>query len=346
LVIIVFALVFITIYSLTKKNSIKLLSSSLIAARIFFVFFSFFSLLQLHYLVNNFLYNHGLQFSYNWAGPYWSILVLFYGLFIAAIFIDTVSILLLISSESWFYSGIKSIFRINSLLFFVGLGVLFLSVNFNSTILVFIGLGCVFWGVILINVKSGKYVKEDLLLTATPSLMASLRKIILELDYCGDAIYLPPKYLQDFESSKVFINKTSKKILPLEDRIQGTNNVFGKNPEGLILTPPGFDLCKLFEETLQTKFTQKDLGFFEANIRKLIVENLEIAQNIQLDKIENLIHIKIENSVYGNTGVLSSAIACVIAKTTNNLVIIENRETSKKGRIIDLYYRLFESPSS
>ena len=82
------------------------------------------------------------------------------------------------------------------------------------------------------------------------------------------------------------------------------------------------------------------------NLHKLIVEELEIAQNIQMELEDNIIHIKIENSVYKNMGTLSSAIACILAKTSGNLVIIENRETSKNGQIIDLDYRLFESPMS
>lgn len=345
-VVIIFALIFIIIQSTSGKNFIKSLSSSLIAVRIFFVVFSFFSLLQLDSLVNNSLYDYGLQFSYEWAGPYWNILVLFFGLFMVVIFIDAVSILLLTSSESWYYRGIKSHLRIHSLLFIIGVAVLFLSVNFNSSILVFVGLGCVFWGAILLNIKSSKYVKEDLLLTANRSLMESLRKIILELGYNGTPIYLPPKYLKDFESSKVFINLTSKNILPLVDQIQDKDKIFIKNPKGLLITPPGFDLSKLFEETLDTNFTQKDLSFFEVNLRKLIVEDLEIAQNIEMVKTENIIHIRIENSVYRNMGILSSGIACILAKTTGNLIIIEKRETSKDNKTIDLYYRLFESPVS
>jgi len=343
LVAIIFALIFVIIQIASKKNFIKPFSSSLIVVRIFFAFVCFFSLLQLDTIVNHSLYSYGLQFSYDWAIPYWNMLAIFFGLFLMVILIDTISMLLVVSSESWFYSSIKPILTINSLLFFVGIAILFLSVYFNSSILVFIGLGCVFWGVILINIKSSKYVKEDLLLTATPSLMKSLRKIILELGYAGEAIYLPPKYLNNSESSKVFISETEKNIMPLPYQIQRNDKIFIKNPKGLLITPPGYDLSILFEKTLNTTFTQKDLGFFERKLRKLIIEDLEIAQNIQLEKTENSVYIKIENSAYRNMGTLSSAIACVLAKITGNLVIIENRETNKNGKIVNLYYRLFES---
>ncbi|MHA2130488.1 MAG: hypothetical protein ACW99L_10985 [Promethearchaeota archaeon] len=345
-IIIIIAIVFNIIQVISSKNFIKSLSSILIIGRIFLVFFSLISLLRLDFIVNDFLYDFGLQFSYNWAGPYWNTLVLLFGLFLAVIMIDGISILILIAPDSRFYAGVKSFLRVNSLLFILGVVILYLSVSFNSSVLAFIGLGCVFWGAILLYVRSSKYVKEDLLLTATRSSLMTLRQLILELGYKGKGIYLPPKYLRDFESSKVFISKTEKIVLPSVEQIQNKDTNIINNPRGLLVTPPGFDLSKLFEDTLETNFTQKDLSFVMENIHTLIVEDLEIAQNIQMELENSLIHITIENSVYKNMGTLSSAIACILAKTSGNLVIIENRETSKKGQLINLRYLLFESPIS
>jgi len=45
-------------------------------------------------------------------------------------------------------------------------------------------------------------------------------------------------------------------------------------------------------------------------------------------------------------GTLSSAIACILAKTSGKLVLIENREITEDSKIIYLSYRLFESPIS
>jgi hypothetical protein len=345
-IIIIIAIVFNIIQVISSKNFIKSLSSILIFARMFFIFFSLFNLLRLDFIVNDFLYDYGLQFSYNWAGPYWNTLVLLFGLFLAVFMMDGISILLLMTPDSRFFAGVKSVLRVNSLLFILGVVIIYLSISFNSSVLAFIGLGCVFWGAILLYIRSSKYVKEDLLLTATRSSLITLRQLILELGYEGKGIYLPPKYLRDFESSKVFISKISKIVLPSVEQIQNKDTNIISNPKGLLVTPPGFDLSKLFEDTLETNFTQKDLSFLIVNLHRLIVEDLEIAQNIQMEVEDNLVHIKIENSVYKNMGTLSSAIACVLAKTSGNLVIIENRETSKNGQVIDLIYRLFESPIS
>jgi len=342
----ILTIVLITFHIITSKNYIKPIIAIFITTNIFFVTMALFSLTQIDFIVNNSLYNYGLQFSYDWSISYWNTLLVLFGLMIATIIIDAVSVLITLTSESWFSKSIRSLLRINSLMFFAGIMILFLSVNFNSSVLAYVGLGLVFWGAILMFIRTTRYVKEELLLTATKSSLVSLRQIILELGYSGKGIYLPPKYLNDFELSKVFVSKSSKTVLPLVTQIQDKDTMFIKNPEGLLFTPPGFDLSLLFEETLGVHFTQKDLTFVELNLRKLIVEELEIAQNIQMETSEKLIHVRISNSVYKNMGTLSSAIACILAKTSGNLVVIEKRSAVKDDRIIDLSYRMYESPLS
>ena len=342
----ILTIILVALYVVTGKNFIKLISAIIIVTNIFFMSMSLFSLTQIDFIVHTSLYNYGLQFSYDWSIPYWNNLLVLFGLMIATIISTVVSIFMVLTSESWFNKSIRSLLRINSLMFFAGIILLFLSVNFNSPVLVYVGLGLVFWGAILLFIRSSRYVKEELLLTATKSSLASLRQIILELGYSGKGIYLPPKYLNDFELSKVFVSKTSKILLPLVTQIQDKDTLFIKNPEGLLFTPPGFELSILFEETLGVRFTQKDLKFVELNLKKIIVEELEIAQNIQLKITEKLIQVRIYDSVYKNMGTLSSAIACILAKTSGNLIVIENRSAIKDDQIIDLYYRMYESPES
>jgi hypothetical protein len=342
----ILTIIFMIIQIAKPKKFVSLIISILIIFTIFFLSLSFFSLTRIDFIVHNLLYNYGLQFSYDWSTLYWNNLITIYGLFLAIVMLNILSFLLVVTRVSWVQKGIKSFLRVNSLLLIVGVVILFFSTSFNSSVLVFIGLGCVFWGAILLYVRSGKYVKEELLLTATSSMLASVRELILELGYKGKAIYLPPKYLKDFESSKVFINKTTAIDFPSEEKILDKDTIMIKNPKGLLITPPGFDLSRLFEETLNTNFTQQDLSFVEENIQKLLVEDLEIVRNVQMEIIDNLIHIRLENSVYKNMGTLSSAIACMLAKTSGNLVIIENRKSSSENQIIDLDYRLFESPIS
>ena len=206
--------------------------------------------------------------------------------------------------------------------------------------------------------RPSEYVKENLLLKTTTPSPVSLDQIITKLGYKGKGVYLPPKYLRDFESSKVFISAQRDMKLPSPEQIQNEENkVFLKNPEGMLVTPPGSELARLFEETLDTSFARVDLQQIEQKIPRLLIEDLEIAQNVQIETVNNIVHVKIENSIYKNMCKeakrfsnicsllgcpLCSAIACALAKATGKPVIIEKNQTSEDGKIIDVEYRLLE----
>ena len=252
------------------------------------------------------------------------------------------------------------------LLFFVGVVALIFSVVSASSVLAFIGLGLTFWGAILSYIHSDEYVKGSLLnATATP-ILSTLNQTLDELDYNGKPVYLPPKYLNDPDESKVYIPKSSKSKLPTPEQIQSLEN---QNPSrdsrGFLLMAPGAELARLFEKTLGTTFTRTDLSYLVKNMPKLIVEGLEIAKEIELvqettkpaattgilpfqyheglDKI----HVKITDSIYRETNreieqmnkihanigdPLTSAIACAIAKSTGKPTIITDEKTSDDGR--------------
>jgi hypothetical protein len=90
---------------------------------------------------------------------------------------------------------------------------------------------------------------------------------------------------------------------------------------------------------------------------KLLIEDLEIAQNFELEEADGKIYARIENSIYrnlikdlekmssiwGKIGCpLSSAIACALTKATGKPVTIETQKISKDGRTIEIEYRLIE----
>ena len=130
-----------------------------------------------------------------------------------------------------------------------------------------------------------------------------------------------------------------------------------RNPEAIVMTPPGNELTKLFEKKLNTSFTKVDLAYLEQNIPKLLIEDLEIAEGVKI-KIENsFVRVRIENSIYKDickeTEKLSSisrslgcpitsAIACTLAKATGKPIIISKQQTSENGKIIYTEYELLE----
>jgi hypothetical protein len=75
------------------------------------------------------------------------------------------------------------------------------SINLESSVLAFIGLGLTFWGALTLYITTEKYVKEILLNSTLLPRLANMDKILTELGYHGKAVYLPPKYLKDPETS-------------------------------------------------------------------------------------------------------------------------------------------------
>ena len=253
-------------------------------------------------------------------------------------------------------SAIKKGRLVSWVLLGLGLVALAYSVIYTSSVLAFIGLGLTFWGLLSLYITSEKYVKQALLdSTITPSL-ANINQMLAELKYQGRSIYLPPEYLKHRETIKVYISKDKKTNLPTPEEIQQQEDkIFLKNPEAVLINPPGESLSKLFEETLRTSFTTVDLKYLQRNLPKLFIEDLEIAENLEIQMKDNSIHVKLTNSIFKDickdTQKLShicdtigcplcSAIACVIAKASGSPVTIEKSQASKDGEAIEVCYRL------
>jgi hypothetical protein len=238
----------------------------------------------------------------------------------------------------------------------IGIIALFTSIVYVSSILAFIGLGLVFWGAILAYIQPEPYTKKAILdATVIPSI-ATLNQIIQELNYKGDAIYLPPKYLKDPEASKVYISKQKDGKLPKPElTLNHDNELFLENPHGILLTPPGDRLSRLFEKRLDTNFAKTDLKYVTQNLPKLFIEDLEIAENIEIETEHSKIKIRITNSAfkeahkensnpscsYHSIGCpLLSAIACALTKATGKPIVIESIQSYKDGENIEATYRI------
>jgi hypothetical protein len=240
--------------------------------------------------------------------------------------------------------------------------------------LAFIGLGLAFWGSILLYVQNQDYVPAKILDASLPPLTEALDETIEMLGYMGDPVYLPPKYFENPEDTKIFIPKQKTSAYPTpEETAQSEHQA--ATPRGLLLTPPGFSLCRLFEKTLETSFTRVDLQYIEKYFPKLLVEDLEIAKNVEINsgiiarpenealeltgassnKPEtNRFQIKITTSPYENTfykgfqkptGIgspLISAIACAIAKATGRPTSIDKQEITPNGETITVEYTFKE----
>ena len=250
------------------------------------------------------------------------------------------------------------------------------SIFYVASIPALMGLGLIFWGIILSYIQTREYVKKTVLDATTTSTLATLNQALQELDYRGKAVYLPPKYLNDPESTKAYVPRLKIGKLPTPEQTQKLETQpFSRSSPGMIITPPGAELTRLFEDTLQTSFTKADLGYLQEHLPKLLIEDLEIASDVEIqtgitktsnptdDTIWQIaieydrINVKITSTTFKNTtkqttqlsninptlgSPLTSAVACAIAKATGKPIIIENQQVSEDGETTETEYRVLE----
>ena len=226
----------------------------------------------------------------------------------------------------------------------------------SSYVLAFIGLGLAFWGALFLYLKPSKYVRLELLTSSSSSSLINIERMLTNAGSDLKGIYLPPKRLEDYTSSLIFIPKTANQPLPTT---ASTNTTIteSQNPLGLFITPPGLALSKLFEKHLGKSFTETKIEDLHTLLPKLF-EELEITKNITIDIENDTVTVQMQNHIfeevcdetrklertYETVGCpLASALACVLAKTTGKPITIEDDNlTSDKTTVVK--YKIMEDP--
>jgi hypothetical protein len=228
---------------------------------------------------------------------------------------------------------------------------LFYSSSFPATV----GLVLTFWGGILLYITPGKLVSLELLdATAIPP-MVNVEKVLKEGNINGNGVYLPPKYLEDFESSLVFICKETANRLPSPQEVNA-EKLNSSNQDGLFVTPPGSALAKLLEKKLGMSFTETNLDTLKKKLPSLLVENL-IAEEVEIRSKGNIITVEANNCIFNKLCdeirklkkthatvgcVFSSALACAIAKATGKPVAIQKEEVVNEGKTTRIEFHTLE----
>jgi hypothetical protein len=238
------------------------------------------------------------------------------------------------------------------LMLFAGFVFLLASALYGSYVSAFSGLGLAFWGALLLLIVPTKYVKLELL-TASSSLLANLEEMLSVTGVHGKGVYLPPKLLQDHRSSLVFIPAKEGEVLPTQVEIERA-----KTPEtskGLLLTPPGLALSRLFESKMGKSFTELSLDQLQKMLPKLL-EELEITRTASIGVEDNVVIVNVKNHVFNELCeesrklertheavgcIFSSAIACALAKATGKPATIEKDEQGQDG-VTTIRYRILE----
>ena len=122
------------------------------------------------------------------------------------------------------------------------------------------------------------------------------------------------------------------------------------------MTPPRLALSKLMERELETSFTRTDLKYVQERLPKLLIEDMEIAENVEVETEEKgTLNVTISKHIFQTLindtpelqktyrtmgSPLSSAIACALAKATGKPITIEKEERNREKTTIQ--YRIME----
>lgn len=244
-----------------------------------------------------------------------------------------------------------------SVMLILGFALTGLSILYSSSFLAILGVAFVFWGAILFYVTPSRHVPLSLLNVSASSSTGNIERILTELNLSQKGRYLPPKYLKNFESSLVFIPEKPGQPLPKPEEVT-EEKLLSNSKDGLFLTPSGLPLSKLFEEKLGVSFTQTDLAYVEQKLPKILIEDLELVESAEIQIQNNTASVILTCSIFDTVCqetdtqprthtqmgcLLSSAIACALAKATGEAVIIQSETHNPETKTTTIEYDIAAS---
>jgi len=224
-----------------------------------------------------------------------------------------------------------------------------------SSFLAILGVSVAFWSVLLLFFTPTKHAFLALLKASASASGSNIERSLLEFNLTEKGVYLPPQNLQNFESSLVFVPKTSKTTLPASNEI--SDKFFTDKRNGLLLTPPGLALSLMFEQELGLSFRKIDLAQMQRMITKLI-QNLKFAEDAQIRIKDETITLEVTGSIFNmlcqetrnsqprtheQVGcILASAFACIFAKASDKPIIIQKDTLNPETKTLIIEYRMAE----
>jgi len=256
----------------------------------------------------------------------------------------------------------KSSSRIGIVFAVPGILSLVFSVVTASQVLAFIGLGLTFWGALFFLVRPIAYVRGSILGITAVTLYSTIDRIIKDLNYEGKGLYVPPyprdvylpEHLKGLKESIVFISADGNSGPPSVEEI-ASSKFMTKKPKGICITAPGSGLVDQFEKMLRTDLTKMSLEDLCASLPQIILENFQLAKEIEMKTEDHRVILKISDSVFKNLYVeegprsvrllgcpLASAVASALGKTTGKATLIESINTSPDVQTIEVSFSFKE----
>ena len=246
---------------------------------------------------------------------------------------------------------------ISKLLIVLGGLLTLLSIVLASSVVALLGLGFVFWGSLLTYVTPRRFVKASVFSATALSLMLALDRMLEKYKNGGKAVYLPPRYFRDVDTTFVLIGSFDTSMFPNPDQLRGNEPEASFLPnrldQGFLFTPPGAELLKTFEDALGTSFTKVGIHYVEEHVPRLLVDDLDLARRVEFDSEKDRVNVSIENPAYRDmyraeiSDVIrllgcpvASSIACALAKASGRPVFIEDYQGRDENNHVIVRYRL------
>ena len=235
--------------------------------------------------------------------------------------------------------------------FLLGIGMIALiaALVFASTISTFIGLGLTLWGMLSFFIQPSSYVKADLMNAAAISSLKTIDLMMVGMGYGEKGVYVPAK---DLEKVAVFVPSEPFSYIPDESDIK--DEMFLSNPHGLLVPPPGLALAALIQNKLGFKLKNCGVEALIEALPKVLVEDLEIAKDVEIEVDQNAVRFKLYDSIYSDfcsevretsrrCGLgcpMCSALASILAIATGKVVSYEEDKMSDDHKVTESVYRL------
>jgi len=231
----------------------------------------------------------------------------------------------------------------------IGLVALIVSVSSTSTILAFVGLGLSLWGVLALFIQPEKYVASNLMNATALSSMKTFDSMMMGLGYRERGVYIPST--DGSSEAVVFVPSEPFSLIPQSSAIEGKS--FLKDPQGLLVVPPGLALSTLIEKKLGFSVKNCGLEKLVQALPKALVE-LEIVRDVGIKVAGDHVDFTLFDSVYSDfcqqirdksrpcaLGCpMCSALACILAVATGKPVMFEEDKLSGDKNISTSSYRV------
>lgn len=248
--------------------------------------------------------------------------------------------------------------KIGYLLLLLGLTLIALAIYYEHNVSAFIGIALTFWGALLLYIRPTRFIRNEILNSTLLEPLKYTHKLLDELEFRGTPTYISPGTLRGLRSATLYIPKSDQSNVPSDEQLS-REETFMKNPSAIKLTPPGLGLSRLLEDELKTNFSTVDLEYLQYNLEKAMVEGLEIAEAIEIEVSDSAVQVEIRRTIFEEIigemdkleahrrigDPLSSAIACILARSTRRPITIEKVEREQKKRSIQIIFKIMDSTS-